>query len=95
MRSEDAIDSQGCTYGVLLRELLIRGGVDKRRSLPVGWTNLIEPVDTAGCEGTVGGVVEDAPDAGHAHPYTPGRQTFAAAVEVHVLPLWVTFAPSG
>ena len=46
-------------------------------------------------EGAVGGVVEDAPDAGHAHPYTPGRQTFAAAVEVHVLPLWVTFAPSG
>ena len=49
----------------------------------------------AGGEGAVGGVVEDAPDAGHAHPYTPGRQTFAAAVEVHVLPLWVTFAPSG
>ena len=49
----------------------------------------------AGGEGGVGGVVQDAPDAGHAHPYTPGRQTFAAAVEVHVLPLWVTFAPSG
>lgn len=32
---------------------------------------------------------------GHAHPYTPGSQMFAAAVEVHVLPLWVTFAPSG